>query len=408
MKQKDATLSSILRCIGLGTTIKEKQYSIIADELGVIDGVLVRGSRLVIPEILRPQVLDLAHEGHPGIVKMKSRLRSKVWWPGIDRSAERAVKTCQLCQRVGLPPRPAEMSRRQLPEGPWQDLAMDFKGPLRSNEYICGVIDYYSRFPEIKVMKTITAAKTIEFLKELFARHGIPYSITCDNGPQFISSELESFCQNMGVKLFKVTPLWPQANGEIERLNRCIQKIINISKLADSDWKNDLHEFLLMYRSTAHAVTNLSPAELLFNRKLKDKLPSIREYVEADELRERDFLKKEKGKIYSDYSRRALDHNLNIGESVLIKRTAEKNKGPTYEKDAGQVVAVNGSEVTVQTPTHTVRRNVAHVKREEVSTTLPVEATKGAQFTVPSIEPLRHSERTPKPKEWGPDFVTKF
>ena len=45
----------------------------------------VRGTRLVIPIKLRKQVLDLAHEGHQGIVKTKQRLRTKVWWPGIDR-----------------------------------------------------------------------------------------------------------------------------------------------------------------------------------------------------------------------------------------------------------------------------------------------------------------------------------
>ena len=42
----------------------------------------------MIPSKLRTQVLVLAHEGHPGIVSMRQRLRSKVWWPRIDRQAE--------------------------------------------------------------------------------------------------------------------------------------------------------------------------------------------------------------------------------------------------------------------------------------------------------------------------------
>ena len=43
----------------------------------------LRGSRPVIPGELRPRVLELAHEGHQGILKTKCRLRSKVWWPKL-------------------------------------------------------------------------------------------------------------------------------------------------------------------------------------------------------------------------------------------------------------------------------------------------------------------------------------
>ena len=43
-------------------------------------------------------VLELAHEGgHPGIMAIKQRLRSKVWWPGIDKAAEKICKTCRGC-----------------------------------------------------------------------------------------------------------------------------------------------------------------------------------------------------------------------------------------------------------------------------------------------------------------------
>ena len=66
-------------------------------------------------------------------------------------------------------------------------------------------------------MTSITAASTICFLKELFARYGVPYSLTCDNGPQFIAKKFQEFCDLTAVILHHLTPFWPQAHGEIER-----------------------------------------------------------------------------------------------------------------------------------------------------------------------------------------------
>ena len=68
---------------------KLKQYLPVSGELCAIGKLVLRGTRIVIPSKLRTGVLVLAHEGHPGIVSMKQRLRSKVWWPGIDRQAEK-------------------------------------------------------------------------------------------------------------------------------------------------------------------------------------------------------------------------------------------------------------------------------------------------------------------------------
>ena len=58
-------------------------------------------------------MLDLAHEGHQGIVKTKERLRSKVWWPGIDKEAEKKCRECFGCQMVSkhVPPPPIKSTR---------------------------------------------------------------------------------------------------------------------------------------------------------------------------------------------------------------------------------------------------------------------------------------------------------
>jgi hypothetical protein len=77
---------------------------------------------------------------------MKQRLRSKVWWPGIDRQAEKVGREYFRCQLTSNPTKPEPMARIELPNAPWEHLACDLLGPLPSGDYIFDVVDYYSRF----------------------------------------------------------------------------------------------------------------------------------------------------------------------------------------------------------------------------------------------------------------------
>ena len=69
-----------------------------AAELSFQDGCLLRSSRVVVPKEGREAVISLLHEGHPGVTRMKRLARTYVWWPGIDRELEFAIKTCGECQ----------------------------------------------------------------------------------------------------------------------------------------------------------------------------------------------------------------------------------------------------------------------------------------------------------------------
>ena len=55
-------------------------YLSVRNELCVLGKLVMRGTRIVIPQCLRSEVLRLAHGGYRGIVKMKNRLRTKVWF----------------------------------------------------------------------------------------------------------------------------------------------------------------------------------------------------------------------------------------------------------------------------------------------------------------------------------------
>ncbi|XP_065684257.1 uncharacterized protein LOC124806189 [Hydra vulgaris] len=105
-----------------------------------------------------------------------------------------------------------------LPEHIWDELAMDFFGPLPSGEYLFVIEDLYSRYPFVDIMKITTALNVISKLERLFAIYGYPNKIRSDNGPPFQSEELKLYFKNVDIKHIKLTPRYPQAKGIIEKI----------------------------------------------------------------------------------------------------------------------------------------------------------------------------------------------
>ena len=119
---------------------------------------------------------------------------------------------------VSMPPPKEPLKRTELPSGPWQHISADLTTPsLPSRDHLFVVVDYYSRHMEVQVVKSTTTDKIIASLRKIFLIHGLPVSITTDNGPQFVSQEFQRFVEEERIDHRRTTPLWPQANGEVER-----------------------------------------------------------------------------------------------------------------------------------------------------------------------------------------------
>ena len=273
--ENDPELCSVRHYIqsGDGSQCKMPHYLSVKNELCGLGKLVMRGTRIVIPQSLRSEVLHLVHEGHQGIVKIKNRLRTKVWWPKIDHDAAQVCKSCHRCQVVG---EFGAMQRVEPPSGPWQDIAIDVLGPLPSGENLLVVVDYYSRFFEVVIMHSITSRKMIEALTPIFTRYGYPFSLKADNAPHFVSEEFENFLATHGIQHRKSQPFWPQANGEVERQNRTLLKLLKVAEAEGKKWKDELDKFLLAYRTTPHGSTGTTPAFFMFGRELKTKLSEMR------------------------------------------------------------------------------------------------------------------------------------
>lgn len=368
--ESDPLLQAVSRAIKTGKWTSDPVLAPLKhlqDEFSLCDAVVLRGTRIVIPAALQNQVVQLAHAGHQGIVKTKNLLREKVWFLGMDSMAESAVKSCIPCQAATTKSTPTPpLKPSKLPAGPWQEISMDFLGPLPSGEMLLVIVDDYSRYPEVEIVSSTSFKCVVPKLDAIFARHGIPTVIKSDNGPPFCSADFASMAEYFGCVHRRVTPLWPQANGEAEHFMSPLTKSIRTAHLQHKSWKQELYSFLRQYRATPHVSTKVPPAEALFGRKIRTRLPELVPTPQRDidkTIRKNDADSKMKAKQYFDKRHSARESPLAPGDRVLVKQKKINKLTPPYDHRPLVIVKRKGSMITAKRGEYSVTRNISHFKR---------------------------------------------
>lgn len=182
-KLSDTELSNLKEAIARGYfTAQEKralgsQYDAIFTELAVVGGLVVRGPQIVVPRMLRDKVVKLAHEGHQGITKTKEYLRTRVWFPGLDKMVEAHIQHCHPCQVVSMSQEREPLRMTPLPSEPWKEVAVDFWGPIHTGEYLLVTVCKQSRWAEVEFATSTSARAVIPKMDKIFASLGIPVSV---------------------------------------------------------------------------------------------------------------------------------------------------------------------------------------------------------------------------------------
>ena len=416
--EHDKTPMLVRKAITTGdwTYLAGTMYKALSDELWVLGQLVMRGERIVMPESLRKRSVTLAHEGHQGMVRTKARLREKVWWPHMDEQVEQFVKACYPCQLVGPRAKPEPVRSTKLPEGPWTDIAIDLV-EIPGGNHLLVAVDNYTRWPEVILLKKTDARHVITAMEGIFRTHGLPVSVRSDNGPPFTSKEFDAFLEYQGIEHKKGIPYWPQSNGEVERCNRTILKVIRIANLEGTDWKRAQESFLFQYRTTPQATTGMSPAELLMGRKLREKLPRLKipndRATEAEWqqlLRERDALAKLRQKEYTDLRQSAEHSNIVEGDEVLLRQTRENKLSPNFEPEPYKVIEKDGNAVVIaDAEGNTKMRNAAHMKKLVQTTEPDAESQSRGQAESQGMQsaPPEPSEVPAPPPELPADLVPR-
>uniref|UniRef100_A0A8C5PEH0 Gypsy retrotransposon integrase-like protein 1 n=1 Tax=Leptobrachium leishanense TaxID=445787 RepID=A0A8C5PEH0_9ANUR len=101
---KDADLQEVLSYVQHGwpfqTSPRLRPFHSRNLELSVREGCLLWGERVIVPPALQKPTLQILHEGHPGIVRMKQKARGHVWWPTLDEDIGNYVAACSGCAQA--------------------------------------------------------------------------------------------------------------------------------------------------------------------------------------------------------------------------------------------------------------------------------------------------------------------
>lgn len=114
-----------------------------------------------------------------------------------------------------------------VPETINQVWSMDFMHDQLSDGRsfrLFNVIDDFNREGlGIEVDLSLPSGRVIRSLEQIIQWRGKPQAIRCDNGPEYISSELLNWAQNHQIDINHIQPGKPQQNAYVERYNRTVR-----------------------------------------------------------------------------------------------------------------------------------------------------------------------------------------
>lgn len=234
----------------------------------------------VLPGSMVPTVLGALHctpsGGHFGISRTLDRLKERFYVIGGRAAVEKFCRECDICAARKGPGRRivAPLSTRISGE-PFERVASDILGPFpvtpRGNRYIVVFMDYFTKWPEATAIPDQTAETVSRaFIDLVVSRYGVPNEFHSDQGRNYESEVFRRVLEVLGAHKTRTTPLHPQSDGMVERLNRTLLDFL--AKMVDnqqSDWDLLLPLFLLAYRSAVHRSTGHSPAHMVLGRNLR-------------------------------------------------------------------------------------------------------------------------------------------
>ena len=206
------------------------------EELTVEDGLILKGTRIMIPNKQHKAILKLLHKGHLGLNKCKLRAKESVYWPGLNDQLEDLVLNCELCMKYSTAKCKLEPSLslgQEVPLYPWIKLATDifhFEGAL----YLL-IVDYTSRYPVGHQLTSMTGQHVASHFKLICSEYGSPETLASDNRPCCTSESFTTLMKDYNVNDITSSPHYTQSNGLAEKYVQIVKNLFYKAKEKGKD-----------------------------------------------------------------------------------------------------------------------------------------------------------------------------
>ena len=239
------------------------------EELTIEDGLILKGTRIVIPNKKHETILKQIHDSHLGLTKCKLCVKQLVYWPGLNDQLEQLIVNCPLCLKYSKSKKKHDTHSalgQEVPIFPWTKVATNifhFEG----NSYLL-LVDYTSCFPIMRKLKSMTTQHIADHIKQIFAKYGWPNTLVSDNGPCYASEIFKQLIKEYQVNHITSLPHYPHSNGLAEKYVQIIKNLFHKAK----EEGQDLHKCLMTYRNTPLSSHLQSPMQILSSRTTRSTL----------------------------------------------------------------------------------------------------------------------------------------
>ena len=313
--------------------------------------------QLILPQEFRNIALRGSHNdlGHLGRDRGVHILRSRFYWPGMNKDLEEWIRICDRCVKHKTPANSRAPLVSISTSQPLELVCMDYltlemsKGGYQN---ILVLTDHFTTYAVAIPTGNQTAKTTAEALFNSFIVHyGFPKRIHSDQGANFESGLIKELCTLSGMSKSRTTPYHPAGNGITERMNRSLLSMLGtLDPARKHDWKSEVSPLVHAYNCTKHETTGFAPYFLMFGRQPRLAMDVVLGLTNTD------VLDKNYGK-YNDQLKARLNKAYELA-SANTKVAQARQKGKYDEKSRGAVVET-GDRVLVKVVAYDGKHKIA-------------------------------------------------
>ena len=344
------------------TDLRDKLEFGPVDNFELKDGLVFKNDgscfQLYVPSEMENNIIRLIHEkiGHMGVDKTVNQIKNNYFFPKLRQKVNNYIKNCTTC--IFYSPGDKSNTRNLFPIPkipiPFDTIHIDHFKPTNScsirsvRKYILVIVDAFTKHVKLFAVKNTSTNEICCSLQKYFDNYSRPRRIISDRASCFTSTNFKNFIEHNNIKHVLVATGSPQANGQVERVNRVLKTILSkiTNPLNHSDWVNKLTDVEFAINNSVNCSTRKTPYMLLFGVEqrgrnidhlteyLEEKFPRKEQNLEVNRLDAAENIEDMQNKNQKYF----LKHNIpakvyNIGDYVVVKiepkdKLSEKFKGP--------------------------------------------------------------------------------